>query len=107
MGRFDEARRLGIVRKRLANLTDRDLQHGIADERVRPDRADQSLFRYKLPGLRQQVCEHRERLGPELDGARVPPETLVDRVEGEWWEMYVRVGRHVGTARNRSFTVTL
>ena len=48
VGRFDEARRLGIVRKRLANLTDRDLQHGIADERVLPDRADQSLFRDKL-----------------------------------------------------------
>src|SRR4051794_33097561 len=87
MRRLDEARRLGIVGQRLANLPDRHLEDGVADERVLPDRADQMLLGHQLPGTAEQVLEDRERLRPQLDGLRPFPEALVHEVEREGIEM--------------------
>ena len=95
MRRFDEAGGPGLVGQRLTDLSNCDLEHGIADERVPPDRADQVLFGHELSGPGEQVYEHRERLGPELDGARALPETLVDQVEGERREVDMTFVQHV------------
>ena len=94
MSGFDEAGRLGIVRERFADLTNGHFEHGVADKRVRPDRRDQILLRDELTRFGNKVLEHREGLGPELDGLRTLPKTLVHEVECERGEMDVAWMRH-------------
>ena len=81
MGRLDEAGRLGIVGKRVADLSNGHLEDGIADKGILPDGADQVLLGNELARTPQQVFEHGERLGPELDRLRTPPQALVCQVE--------------------------
>jgi hypothetical protein len=83
VGCFDEPRRFRIVGQGFADLTDRDLEHRVADEGVGPDGANQALLRDELTRTRQQMLEHRERLRAQLDDLGAPPQALVDRVEVE------------------------
>jgi hypothetical protein len=78
---------LGSFGQRLTNLLNGDLEDGIADERILPDRADQILFRHQLPGSRDEVLQDAERLGPELDEIRVFPQALVHEIERVGTEM--------------------
>ena len=94
MGRFDEARRLVVVVQRLADLANGHLENGVADEGVRPHRADQVLFGDELPRTPQQVFEHGERLGPELDGLRALPQALTGQVECEGLEVDATFVQH-------------
>ena len=52
---LDEARRVRIVAERLAQLADRALEHGVADEHARPDRVEQLLLRDQPARPRGQV----------------------------------------------------
>jgi hypothetical protein len=94
VGGFDEAWTPGIIGERLTDLPNGDLEHGIADKCVLPDCTDQVLFGDELSRARNKVFEDRECLGPELDRARAPPETLVHQVERERSEMDAMVVRH-------------
>ena len=71
---LDEPRRLGVVAKRLAQLPDAVLQNGIGDERSRPHGVEQLLLRHELPGVFDQMREHRKSFGPERDLLQAPPE---------------------------------
>jgi hypothetical protein len=88
----------GVVGKRLSDLPYSDLQHGVPDEAVLPDRADQVLLADELSGSRDKFFEHAERLGPEPDDVGVLPEAQVHPVEGERMEVNATFVRHVLSA---------
>jgi hypothetical protein len=81
MRRFDEARRLRIVRESLADLSNRDFEDSVADKCFRPDGAEKCLFRNQLARSPEEMLEHRERFGSELDRLRSFPQTLVGAVQ--------------------------
>lgn len=95
MCRFDEARRLRIVRERPAELADGDLEDAVADEDVAPDRADQAVLRHEPPAVLDQMPQHREGLRRELDGLFALPEALVHEVQVEGREMDAALIAHV------------
>ena len=67
----------------------------IAHELVMPHRADQLVFGHELTGSSDELVEHAERLGPELDGVGIFPETQVHPVKGERMEVNATFVRHV------------
>lgn len=64
---FNEARRLWIIAEGLAELTNGDFQDGVADKRFRPDRVEKVLFGDKLARMTEEIIEHCEGFGSELD----------------------------------------
>jgi hypothetical protein len=51
----------------LADLTNSDFKNGFADKYPRPDGVEKFVFCGELARMRQQVGEHCERFGPELE----------------------------------------
>ena len=80
---LDEARVLGAVAERLANLAHRDFQHGVADEHAGPHRVEQFLLRYEPAGTRGQVTENGKCLGSQGDRRVVTVELAAPRIEPE------------------------
>ncbi|HJZ76136.1 MAG TPA: hypothetical protein VKE51_30580 [Vicinamibacterales bacterium] len=63
------------------HFADGDLEDRVADEGVGPDRADRVLLCHQLSRPAEQVFQDGECLGPQLDGLRALPETLVHEIE--------------------------
>ena len=80
---FDEARRLRVVAESLANLTNGDFQDGVADEGFGPDRVEQVIFGDELARTPDEMVEHGEGFGPQLDRLGPSPQLLVDQIEAK------------------------
>ena len=81
--RVHEPRRRRIVPESAANLTNRDLQHRIADVDSRPDVIEQLVFGDDPVHVASEVIEHAVGLRGQPDGARALPQQLRPRIEAE------------------------
>ena len=91
---LDEVRRLRVVVEGLAQLSNGDFEHGLADEGLRPDGIEKLLFGDELAWPPEEVAEQGEGFGPELDGLRASPEALVSEVQAKAIEDYPVVAFH-------------
>jgi hypothetical protein len=94
MRSFNEARRLWIIVESLPELTNRDLEDGVADKGFGPDGVQEFLFGDELAATLEEIVQHCERLGSEFYCLRSSPQTLVDRVEAKGIEDYLRFVPH-------------
>ena len=85
---FDERRRVGIIVKSVAQLTNSDFENGFADKSFRPDGVEKFLFSDELARMRHEVIEHRERFRSQLNRLRTSPKALVHKVQAKWVKDY-------------------
>jgi hypothetical protein len=89
--RFDKQWGLGIVVKRVSQLTNGDFQNCVGDKSFRPDAGEELLFRDEISGTLDELIEYGISLGPELDYFRSAPQTLVGSVQAKRLEDYAVV----------------
>jgi hypothetical protein len=97
MRRLDVARGTGIIIERVAKLPDAVLQHGVADEGVRPNRVEQVLLDDELTWAFHQVLQDGKRFWTQRNGTRSPPQALVGRIEAELTEGSLLPPGHTNT----------
>lgn len=85
---FNEAGRLRIVAEGPADLTNDNLEDGIADKRPRPDRVEQVILCGELTRTPEQILEDCEGFRSQLDRFRTPPQLLVGQIQAEGIERY-------------------
>ena len=83
MCRFNEAWRCRIVVESLPDLTNRNFEYGLADKGARPHGVEKFLFCDELSRSSQDVIENGESFGPEFDGLRASPQTLIGEVKAK------------------------
>src|SRR5688500_18219783 len=81
MNGLDETRTARVVAELGADLANANLQHGLADDDVRPGLAVELAFRDEPPGASHEMPQHTERLRLQRDRRVAPPQPLVPRVE--------------------------
>ena len=67
---LDVSRLLRVVVERPADLANADLECGVADEHVGPDRVEQLLLRDEAPGVFHEVLQHVVRAWRERHDLR-------------------------------------
>ena len=90
---LDVARPLRIVVERATDLANADLECGVADEHVGPDRVEQLLFRHQAPGVLHEVLQHVVGARRERHDLPVTPELRAGAVERARSECEAPVGR--------------
>ena len=83
MCRLDVLRRLRIVAKRVANLAHADFQHRVGDRGVGPHRGKKLILCHEVPGVCEQVLEHRERFWTERNDIAVTQQAAVGAIEAK------------------------
>src|SRR5262245_49133062 len=107
MGSFNKAWRLGIITKRLTDLTNHDFQDGFANKGFWPNGVEKFLFGDQLAWSFKQMTEHSELLRPKLDRLRTPPQTLVRQVQAKEIKADALLAPHSLLELYRSFTPAL
>ena len=107
MCRFDETWRVWIVAESLADLTNGDLEDGVADKGARPDGVEKCLLCDELALMREEMVEHCEGLGSELYCLRASKQALLGQIQAKGIEHYSFFVLHVVTERYRSLTAGL
>ena len=80
---LNDPRLLRIVAERRANLADRDLEHGVANEDARPDGVEQVVLRDQAAAVLGEAAQQRKGLGRERDLFAAAPDTLIRAIELE------------------------
>jgi hypothetical protein len=81
--RLDEPRRVRVIVQRLANLADRHLEHRVAHEDARPERAEDLGLRDQRARPRREVLEQGKCLRRQRDRRVVAVQATAGRVEAE------------------------
>ena len=71
------------IAQHLANLVYTHPQHRIADMRPRPHVLPQLRFGHQAAGMRHQIAQHRQGLGPQGDRLVALPQTAVRAIQME------------------------
>ncbi len=98
--RLDVLRRLGIVLQRASDFANADLQRPVADVDVRPRELEQLILGHELTAARDEVLQHRERLGRERNDSVAAAELARGKVQAEGAK---RAGRHAVRADYHRF----
>lgn len=85
---LDEQRSFRIIVKRVAQLTNSDLEDCVANKSLRPDGGEKFFFGNELTRMSHELVEHRVSLRPELDYFRASPQTLIGTVQAKGLEDY-------------------
>ena len=76
-------RRRRHIAQGLANLVHTHPQHRIGDVRAGPHVLAQLRFGYQAAGMRHQIAQHRQGLGPQGDGLCSPPQAALRAIQME------------------------
>jgi hypothetical protein len=79
--RLDEVWGLGVIPQRLAQLTNTDGQHDLADRRLQPQGLEQGVFDEKLPRVFDQIAQEGEGFGPQGTCLCAAPQAFVGQIE--------------------------
>src|SRR5215469_8810600 len=106
MHRRDVPGLLATFPKRLTDLEDACLQHGLANEGVGPNGFQELFFSDDAAGVVDQIRKHSIALRRELDAYLSAPDTLVCRIQGERGESLQHIDLPL-RARSRCRTAVL
>ena len=90
-----------------AELTNRDFEHGFTDKRFWPDGVEKFLFGDELAWTPEEIAQHCEGFGSELNCLCASPQALVGQVQVKGIEDYTFFTSHFNYQRYRSFTASL
>ena len=104
---FNEARRLGIIVESLPKLPNGDFENSVADKGLWPDSIEKFLFGDELAWTPEEIAEHGEGFGSELDCFRGSPQALISHVQAEGIEDDPLFTSHPNHQSYRNFTASL
>ena len=91
---FNKARRLWIIVEGVAELTNCDFEDAIADKRFRPAGVEKFLFGDELAWMPEEIGEHCEGFGSELNCLCASTQALVGQVQIKRIEDYASFQLH-------------
>ena len=99
---FNEPRRLWIIAESLAELTNGDSEDALADKGVRPDATEKFLFGDEPASMPEEIVEHCEGHGSELNSSWALPQALIGQVQTKRIEDYLFCIPHFRYQRYRT-----